>query len=287
MVTLGRWDEWIVLEEAKMTHVHCGHEMRVFTVSETNNGILTGINVQNGETITDQIQRVKIEQVDIDGIDYHMIFQSSTANYLMGGPCTLYAQWFLEMQGIMVLLFMINIELRFEETINKLHETFSTCSELFLMKFTKWEEHEIMSMFRTALKQVKFDFYESYLLKYISEINKKQTDLPIERDCGVDCRGNELPMGCYTEIIKYPFMHVDNGKLFVPFDINDPMGGEYATWMDVSDKSQAEIKELKEGMIAPFLKPAEPRPPLLTGELKYTTKKKPKMEVLVPKPFPK
>ena len=290
------WEQWIILEDARIVYDSCRyHSMRVFRPREYRMGYLTGRDVMTDKKIEDVIYKVKIRGMDepdaedstTDERDFQMIFESKTAKYVIASPSRLYSECYLELQGIMVLIFMINTRLCDYEgkaKERKLKEVFTNCLELFIMSFNADERQEFLKLFKKYLTGKLFNLHQSDLTKYLDAINTRKIDCPTE-DHPDYCERVKVPIGYYTETTEYPLMHVDaEGMLFVPYDIDDPLNGKCASYIDVNGKTREEIEKIKNDLIDPFIKVPPVRPPFRTGGPQYSKRKKSKMLLVVPKP---
>ena len=129
-----------------------------------------------------------------------------------------------------------------------------------------------------------FEKHHGDILKYLHLINARKINC--QEDIHSDyCERVKEPTGTCTETIEYPLMHVDReGMLFVPYDIDDPLNGKCASFIDVNGKTKEEIESLKNELIDPFIKEPPMRPPFGTVGPLTQNRKKSKMLLVVPKP---
>ena len=285
-------DSVIFLNKAKIIHRNCRHYMRVFSVAKGQQGIIKGIDL-DGNVRKERIKKMEIVPINIADddqpieMDYYMVFHGVDGNsYLIAHPHHNYSMYFLEMRGILVLVFMINCNLESKAYTNKhghdkLDSVLGHCSESMFMRFSIYEKKEFLEMMEKAIGN-HFSKYELVFIDYMKSINAKKTILPRHDDCTGE-KPLTVPIGKYITKNEYPWIEVDHmNRLFVPYDKNDPPFGTFTSYIDVKGKSKQEIQQLKLDIMSPYLDTTIQENPLytLSGPAVFKRKKS-KMQIVL------
>eukprot|EP00834_Sanchytrium_tribonematis_P000034 NODE_2_length_91304_cov_0.692462.p34 type:complete len:290 gc:universal NODE_2_length_91304_cov_0.692462:18196-17327(-) len=280
---------WILVEEASLTYCNGGRIMRAFNVCFDDDfdqrGILKGQNVKTKEPIEVEIHNVRAQIIYYDEdkkeSDFHMVFSSLDAEYVIVAPNTIYSPFYMEIQGLLVLIYSI-VEKKIDES--ELKTLFLRLSEFLILNYDN--EPRLMQFIKESTGYSYYD-YQRLLHNYFRDLSIRKTKYPDYMN--VNFRSaiqiQDAGSGTMTST-RYPLTDIESPyKMFLPVDINNPCDGIHSSEIIVSHLNVEQKREIILDLLDQFSWTEEDKqfPPLLSLDKKPTSRKKSKVSIVVNK----